>query len=292
MKSTKKIYWLFILATLILPFSCNEKENTEFTDDDIQVVEDDNLTENIIENVDNTVDDEIYQLDINGYSTTKSAEIDNICRVITIDKPDTGINKFPKVITIDFGDGCTQVINGDTITKKGKIIITVTGRYWLKGSTRTVTFENFYVNNVKIEGVRTITNNGKNEKGNWTWTIKLDSGKITFNDTAIITINSERTRELVTNNTIERSDDYFLITGSETGTTVNKIQYTKTIIDTLQKNFTCPVFVKGSIENKIGSKTFTINFGDGDCDKIITVTKDGISKTVDVKWKRKNRIKK
>lgn len=63
---------------------------------------------------------------------------------------------------MDFGTGCSIVFNGDTIVRSGQIIITVTDRKYVVGSEHIVTFNNFYMNGVKIEGTKTRTNLGMN----------------------------------------------------------------------------------------------------------------------------------
>jgi hypothetical protein len=70
------------------------------------------------------------------------------------------------VVTIDYGEGCTVIINGEEYTRKGMIKITVTERWFIEGASRTTTFIDFYMNDVKVEGTRTLTNIGANDDGN------------------------------------------------------------------------------------------------------------------------------
>lgn len=64
---------------------------------------------------------------------------------------------FPVRITIDFGtNGCTRPTDGHT--RKGKIIIEYTNRLIVPGAIAAATFDNFYIDDTKIEGTLTITN--------------------------------------------------------------------------------------------------------------------------------------
>ncbi|MBA4300048.1 MAG: hypothetical protein C0433_08110 [Cyclobacterium sp.] len=93
-----------------------------------------------------------------------------------------------KKMIIDFGQGCTSPRG---VTRKGKIIVTYTGRYWSPGSVITSIFENFYINDRMIEGVRVITNQGFNENDKFfTFKIVIEGGKITWPDGTFRTVES------------------------------------------------------------------------------------------------------
>jgi hypothetical protein len=292
----KKIF-IPIIALTISFFACdkinNEDNNIEsgLTDTELSVVADDLANEALIENINQTVDEELLNLDKANYQTQNLKSFSSnlaICMTITVDKPDTAI--FPKIITIEYAkEGCSDVINGDTITKKGKIFVTVTGRYFKTGSERTMSFEEFYINDVKIEGTRVLKNMGLNLKNNMYWTISIKDGKLIYGDTSEITFESERIREWVNNGTpLVIADDYFLITGSWAGTTMEDKKFEKNISDTIRKNFGCPYFVKGKMDFVINNAkdTLSINFGNGICDKKATISKGGKSKEVDLDMKR------
>ena len=57
-------------------------------------------------------------------------------------------NTFPKIVTIDYGTGC---VGQNGLTKKGKIIINVSGDMRVTGNTRTITFDNFYIKHVLLK---------------------------------------------------------------------------------------------------------------------------------------------
>ncbi len=63
-------------------------------------------------------------------------------------------------ITIDYGTGCTGFYDN---TRSGKIIINVTGPGGKMGSKRTVTFDDYYFNGIKVEGTKLFENLGAND---------------------------------------------------------------------------------------------------------------------------------
>ncbi|TNF42226.1 MAG: hypothetical protein EP311_05715, partial [Cytophagales bacterium] len=99
-----------------------------------------------------------------------------------------------KKMIIDFGEGCTSPRG---VTRKGKIIVTYTGRYWAPGSVITTTFENYYVDDRKIEGVRVVTNEGFNSNDRFfTFKTVVEGGKITWPDGSFRTFESRHTKRI------------------------------------------------------------------------------------------------
>jgi hypothetical protein len=94
--------------------------------------------------------------------------IDDSCPAVTVEHPGTGV--WPKIITIDYGTGCTGFYNN---TRSGKIIIEVTGLRIAEGSKRTVTFDNYYFNGIKVEGTKVLENLGQNDDQNFVIAVTL-----------------------------------------------------------------------------------------------------------------------
>ncbi len=279
---------LFVLFLGTLLISSCEKDKDQLSDEVITLAETEAINNAIYEEIDGTVETTLVTLDLNKYSesSVKSTSAD-ACPVITVDHPDT--TYFPKIVTIDYGDGCSFVFNNDTITRKGRIIITVTGRYFVTDAKRIITFENFYINDVKVEGTRTITNLGINDKGHLTFGIKLEDGKITFNDGKFVTCESERVREWVRSD--DWSNDTVYITGWISGTNLNGDNYTCETGDPLVLVH-CLIFnrrwtiVDGTLVITVGDETpITIDYGNGTCDRIINVSKDKKSRSLEFHYR-------
>jgi hypothetical protein len=207
------------------------------------------------------------------------------CATITHDTTIT-----PKLVIIDFGT--TNCLCNDNRMRRGKILVTYTGgRYKDIGSVKTVTFENFYRNDNKIEGTRIVSNKGLNDNQNYHWEVKETNMKITKVDGKFHTWNSTRDREMLAGySTIAWSDDEYQMTGNADGINQNNIAYTASITTPLHRIMTCKWIDKGVIEfvNEANGKIRTIDYGTGNCDNLATVTvttKRGktISKTINLK---------
>lgn len=194
------------------------------------------------------------------------------CAVIT-----SSGNSYPRTITIDFGDGCKSE-NGKE--KKGKIIMTISDDLREPGATRTVRFENFAVHERAISGKMVLTNQGQNKEGQWTFN---RSGQMT------ITGAKGQTERKVEGTLVwlegfgdgNCENNVLSISGT---TTVKgwRGQLTRTITQPLIRDFSCKHFTAGqiTIEGKRG--TGIIDFGDGSCDNVATLTKDGETREINL----------
>lgn len=190
------------------------------------------------------------------------------CATVTV----TPLSGFPKTIVINFGTGCTS---GNGITRKGIIRIQLSDSVRKPGSTAVLTFDGYFVNGFKKEGVITWTNNSTaNSKG---WQRKVENGKITAPSgrywlhsgvkNVVQTAGYSTPRNLL--------DDIFSITGSSSVTNANGETRTATIIEALQKKTICENITKGRIELKGPNHTAVIDFGIGECDNVATISIDG-----------------
>ncbi|SMO84284.1 hypothetical protein [Solitalea koreensis] len=196
------------------------------------------------------------------------------CYVWSVTRANTN-NGFPKTVTLDFGAGCTK----ENITRKGKITAVYNAPFYTPGATVTITFDNYSVNDIVINGTKKVTNVTQ-QGGNFKFEVKVE--KIMVKDTVEATWSSTRIYELV-RNTANWKESYFKITGSANGVNKKGHAYTATIKEPLIKYFNCPCVSKGTIEVKAGDKTAMIDFGTGVCDRTATVTIG--DKTVEIKIK-------
>lgn len=220
--------------------------------------------------------------DISSYATendasfsgsTMQGKTSGLNILSTGDEPEisvTGIagTEWPRTVTFNYGTGKTK--NG--VTKMGKIKAVFSNRFKIKGSKIYVTYEDYYINNHKIEGTKIITNNGPNPAGNYTFTVVVSKSKIT--DTkGSFTYEATHTIEWTKGfGTATRSDDEFSITGSSTGTNSKGITYTTTIIKPLIKKLVWQFFVAGSIKITAGDLERVLDYGDGTLDSKATYT--------------------
>ena len=264
---------LVFFALFMFTFTSCENDNAISTDDAIKTTED-------IALVDAMFDDAFEQAEIYENSTTKDIA-DNCYPTITIEYPEN--TPFPRVITIDFGTGdCTTQ---DSVIRSGKIIVTTTAFFLEKGAERIVSFENYTVNDFQIEGTHTITNMGKNDAGNLVRKIEID-GKVTTPDGKIISRTSVREREWIkgVKTPLFFWDDVFSITGYASGVNRDGVAYTSEITVPLIKARNCRWVQEGESTITAENATIVINYGDGACDNIATVTVNGEEKEIKFKW--------
>jgi hypothetical protein len=295
MKTTKVIPGLMLMAftAIVLIPSCSKDDSGSISSNDIAMAQDEAYADALYEEVDNMVVSNITSLDANHFSAMglKSASDDGEdCVSITVDHPDS--TSFPKVITMDYGAGCTKIFKDDTITWKGQIIITLTDRWFVQGAEHIVTFNNFYINDVKIEGTRTITNMGLNAKNHLELKIVLENGKITFNDTASMTRNATHVREWI--RSFNPLNDTILITGTANGTNIKGEDYERLITEPLvlvhcQDYHWRLVIVAGKVQiTNSASGVTTVDYTSTGCDATITIGRNGHHHNYNFKYKHHN----
>ena len=153
----KNLSFFLSLVLGFIFYSCGKEEisvNKE-TGDETLIAINETFMAVIVDDVQFTVD----QFSGFGERNLKSGETieTTTCPVITTEKIKEG-QEWPRRVTVDFGEGCTK--NEKLIS--GKMIIVKTGPWMQPGSVREVTFKNFVMDNVKIEGDKRIAN--KTEK--------------------------------------------------------------------------------------------------------------------------------
>lgn len=285
----------FLTATVALIFgafvfnACDNDvtEELNVTELDVQSAEDDAVVDDIYNDIDGEIDQELLTLDNNAYSgiTMKSVEEGEFpCKVVTVDRPDS--TRFPKVITIDYGEGCTIEVNGKQFTRKGKIKITINKRFRTLQSKREIEFIDFYVNDIKIEGTRSVINKGPNDDGYLVFEVSLVGGKVTFNDTTMYTRDSKRTRVWI-RETNPREDSWH-VTGESNGINRDGKAYKHKIVERLVIKRCADfkyrrIIVKGVVEITRGDKVATIDYGAGDCDDVAMLTIDDETKEIQVR---------
>ncbi|MFK7951351.1 MAG: hypothetical protein AB8B73_00790 [Ekhidna sp.] len=194
-----------------------------------------------------------------------------------------------KTMIIDYGDGCT--IRGGRVLS-GRIIIAYNERRLEPGASRTVTLENFFVDEVQVEGTRSWTNISKTIEDNPKFNTQLVGGKLTFSDGTIATREANHTKEwLRASNPL---DDESLLDGSAEGVNRENITYQVEILETLVYKRTCraeKVFVPVSGIKQItkGEDIAIINYGEGECDNEVTITLNGetFTKIIEPRGKRR-----
>lgn len=200
-----------------------------------------------------------------GYKLTTSG-----CATVSKTPPMSG---NPGIMTVDFGSSnCTC---HDGRTRRGRIIITYTGNYADSGSMHTITFDNYYQNDNKVTGTKTVTNMGHNSSGQLWFTVHI-SGSVALKGGGTITTEWNRVRTWTGgySTLTYLEDDVYQVTGSGTLTRPNGTAISIAITSPLVIAANCHWIEAGSVTFSIASgQTRILNFGDVPaCDDQATVT--------------------
>ena len=234
--------------------ACKKSDNTD--DPIVTTAEDMSAQEDYAEQTDMDID---VVLEERGGGGT--------CPTITFAQPE---GTWPNTITIDFGAACTRP---DGRVLRGKLIVNQTAEIRTAGAVRTITHDAFYIDGIHVEGTRTWTNNGPNAQGLLSFTKTAVDMKLTFEDGATASWNKTRTSVLIEGgDTPAHADDVWSSTGTASGTNRNGRPFTVTITEPLIKKASCRWISSGVLEITVETRTHTLDFGNGDCDRFGTVT--------------------
>jgi hypothetical protein len=211
---------------------------------------------------------------------TSEGESSNVSRVatcatVTLSPADTVT--FPKTMTIDFGSGCTSS-NG--IVRKGKIVATLSGKIRQSGTTISVAFSNYYVNDYHVEGTYSITNNSGNGNG-LNYTTATNGGKLTYPDGTWYSYTGTHTLAQTGGiGTATVADDVYSWSGGFTTSSSAGNSLTGTITTALVKSMACKNIIAGEETFTYNGVSGTINYGDGSCDNQATLTIGRTTRTI------------
>lgn len=269
----KIAFYAMCIAGSLFLLSCNKNgKNTK--DTDTEMASDNALAEFSYNDALNIADDASTKNTGEGlgnYKTTSN------CATIT---HDTVSN--PRTITIDFG--ATNCLCSDGRNRRGKVLVSYTGKYRDAGHVHTISFDNYFINDNNVLGTKTVTNMGLNAANQSFFNITVNGLIIKAVTMDSVTWNSTRTRTWIQGEATQSwLDDVYEITGSGSGQN-SKGSYTMTVIEPLVKEIACQWITSGKVELQPSGKLLrTIDFGNGACDNSATVLINGNTYTITLK---------
>ncbi len=194
----------------------------------------------------------------NGYSRCIGA-------ALSIDPAD--FQTYPKTIIIDFKGGCTD----GNRTRKGKIKIVVNKIFISPGAVAEITFDNYYVNDIKVEGKQTVQNTSTNDGFGYSYTIA--EGKLTYPSGKVVTYSGNRilTQKEGAATPWVISDDIYELKGNASLQDSSVIA-TVAIKSALIRKLSCAYVGKGVLELSVNSFKASLDYGNGDCDNKAVLT--------------------
>jgi len=278
MKTTNLVGKFATLATItVLGFvtSCN-KDNEPVSAQDVSDASSESVSDSYYQDSD---DMSLYALQNNspGRISTDSRICDGDVSFEANSTTTSG------TMYINFGTdaGCTDSYGN---VRKGKITLTYSnGPVGNVGFTVVETFDNYTINGIKLEGTRTIVRQESASESIIIHSINLENGKAIWPDLSFATRTSSFTR------TVDLSGDGTItLTGSASGESRSKKSYAMTIQTPIVHKGTCALqgifmAVQGVKTFTVdGTKNITLDYGDGTCDKIVSITINGHTKSVTV----------
>ena len=281
-----------VVLTALFAVGCEKQDNKpdSVLDKDLITAEDALITDAAFDDVFSEVDGIMNSLDQAGYdlAVMKSASVRDTCPVISVI---TEGDRWPRTIVLDYGEGCDVSRNeARERIRKGKIMINISGPMWQEGSYREVSFEDFFINEHKVEGRKTVTNEGKWEDGEYQgmryFSILIEGGKVSTPEGQEISkeVNQTRTFAEGFDTRWDTRDDVWYIDGVATGVNRKGVEYSREIINSLWKEIGCRFITHGTILIQAGERPeLTLDYGDGSCDPVATISANGRSKEVRLK---------
>jgi len=289
----KKLLFVFLLGIGFAFTSCDK------SDDNVKLIGEDEIS---ISDVSSVVDTEVaianvmteadYESDMfsleesstksggYGYRLRNLAELykrwrcykDDLGPEVTVVDGDN--DGFPKIITVDYGDGIT-LRNGRVIS--GIVTIVVSAPPRTDGAMREFTYTDFMIDSIGITGYKKVVftgESGVSRKFEHEYDLNF-----TFADETDVSCVGNKTKEWVEglDTSYDRADDKIHITGQDVFVDSENNEFKKEINDFLVRLGTCKFIVSGIvIYSQNGEEFARVDFGDGTCDdKAIKTTADG-----------------
>ena len=222
-------------------------------------------------------------------STNPTAEVSKLTSgCIPVVTYDPGPDVYPRTVTVDYGAGCTNTAG---VTRSGKVILKYSNDLAITGSLELTTYQDYYVDGLKIEGGTKFANNGEvGTKGQIIYRLTYKNRKSTYTDGSYTSINGHH-------RVVKRGegsgypgfpDGDFRATGTLSYTqynagTTRTTQFTVATInqDALIYKSGCDWITKGkSLYTYSDQSTATLDYGNGECDNLGAFTKDGVTTTI------------
>lgn len=284
-----KIAALSLIGGVMMVTSCNEEERLTVTD--TQDITEEAVTDSYFQDMDDMAGVAMNAPTDNQYSGGRTAttitiqdERFNCAGIVVTVTPgaNSTLDQPQGVLTVDFGaTGCAD-LRGNIRT--GKVIFTYNGRRFVTGSTVVTTVENYTINGIKLEGKRTLTNVTGSTFEAPKFNVVLENGKATLlTDGTFAERESNITWSWVKGT--NAADNYLLIDQNSvaSGTTRGGREYSVSLTKALKYKRFCGIAVEGIKKYVIdGTKEIVIDYGNGECDKSVVITVNGVTRNLSV----------
>ncbi|NOU47052.1 MAG: hypothetical protein HOO86_08325 [Bacteroidales bacterium] len=271
MNNLKKMMFATAIVAGLVFTGCNKSDEKNSTNIETPDADTDAMAESVFDEV-QEIADQAYTFKVVALKSAEGDFNDHLSACVTITL-DTTV--MPRILTIDFGE--ENCLCRDGKYRRGQIIVTFNGRYFQPGTVITHSFNNFYVNDNHIEGLKTLTNNGYNDAG-FLWFSIVVNGQITrIENGNVITWSANKTKTWIEGDLTPRFwDDVYLLEGNASSSNSNGSGFTRIITNPLRREMSCRWFVSGTVEITPNNRPVRLlDYGEGVCDNQATVTVNG-----------------
>ncbi len=266
--------FVLFLALAVLSISCDDKTDSVVPEPDFSVVEDEFVINAAFEDLDFLLLDVVQSSGL-GLRTTQTTDLCSSANV-THDTAN-------RTIVVDFGaSGCTSP-NG--VLRKGKITMVYTGSNFLfPGTSISTTFDGYEVDGYRIDGTRTLTNAGIDLVNTRVIiAVKITNGRVTWPDNTFVTYSSDQTRTV----SLGSGGYEASVIGTASGTSRKDRAYTATISEPLIIRESCVnegnyLPSSGEIVFSYQNIAMSVDYGLGECDRVVVLTFPGGVKEITV----------
>lgn len=267
-----------IMAALVFTTSCKKEETTTTPtniDANAQKTAEDRNEVTLTEDDLSELNDYANRIDPNSTGGRTEGTV--------LGAGNTSFDIATRTLTIDFG--ATNVVCSDGRTRRGKVIIRFTqGRPRDLNYSTLTTHENYFVNDIKVEGSRTDVVTVNILQLTAKRVVTITNRKLTFKDNTTITENGTYNYDVKFNNTFTDFD--VTLTGGGTGINRFGQNYTVNITDAITAKASCfyGFPTKGKLEIAVvglADKVF-VDYGNGTCDKSVVISYKNNSVTVNL----------
>jgi hypothetical protein len=266
MQSKHRVSFFTILLTGIILTSCTKKKDTFDSDSGTSY----STADNLFKDINKTISDAANENNLSG-KNDEDGGVNDLCATVTLNPND--FVTFPKTVTVDFGAiGCTDQYG---VTRRGKLTAVFTDYLHNPGARVDVTFQNYYVNGVKAEGLYALTNTSPNSNSR-SFADTITNGKATTADGKVCTWNATRSSVQTQGfGTLAISDDVYTGQGISTGIGFNGKSFEATSSNIVWK-LNCKYLVSGLVTIFSGTDPtpVIVDFGSGVCDNKYKVSYD------------------
>lgn len=274
MKRTNLIFAATLLVFTTFFAAC---EKTDSTDPMVETSQEDDQVAALYDDVTNEVDD--VTMSSTPAKSSGSFELTSGSGTRTVETTYSGDTTIRTITFVNFING--NSMNGHV--KNGVIVVKIVGGRLDAKFERTITFQNFTIDDIKIEGKKQIV-----KTSDYVYSVVLTGGKVTFSDGTTYTREFTHTRTWAEGYDTPTNiwDDIFTVEGTATGVNRKGYTYTHTIVNALVIKNTCRWITEGTIDLTVNDNTATLDYGDGTCDNIGTITINGKTYEVRLRGKR------